>query len=352
VLAHGVAARRSKKIDPIAFLGTLEEGELPPVLAIGGPEHVLTHDALAILRRRALAGGIADFNHDRLDARTHGIQTVLNTAKMLPTMAPRRLVEVDRSEELREEAIAPLEAFLADPPPETTLVFIFGALDLRQKVPKLLNSKVPVAKFDHPRESQMPGLVRQRARRLDLNLTHEVAEGIALTVGSDLGFLERALEKLVLVAEGKRDKKLTLDDVSTHVADTHLEDAFAFGAAIAAGDRAQALARLNALQQNRDAPLKLLGLVAWQLRQLVRARALLDEGLSDDEITRQLKAWGDRAQSLMSGARRFEMRQHERRLGRLALYDRKIKSSPAPDWRWMERMVLELCPPARKQVRA
>ena len=342
-----MAARRSKKTDPIAFLNTLEEGDLPSVVAIGGPEHVLIHDALAVIRRRALEGGLADFNHDRLDARHHGIQQILNTAKILPTMAPRRLVEVDRSEELREEALAPLEAFLENAPEETTLVFVFGALDLRQKVPKLLSSKAPVVKFDHPRESQMPGLVRQRARRLGLSLSHEVAEGIALTVGSDLGFLERALEKLVLVADGIEGNVLTLEEVSTHVADTHLEDAFAFGSAIASGDRVQALTRLHALQQNRDAPLKLLGLVAWQLRQMVRARALLDEGLSDDEITRQLKAWGERAQALMQGARRFDMRQHERRLGRLALYDRKIKSSPAPDWRWMERMVLELCPPSR-----
>jgi len=332
------------KLDVSGFFRLISEDTLPPVIAIGGEERVLLDDAIAIIRRRALEGGLADFNHDRMKARAAGISAIINAAKTFPTMAPRRLVEVDGADDLGEEAAAALEAYLRSPCPETVLLFVFDELDLRQRVGKLLSTHAVAIRFEHPKEREMPGLVRARARRHRLGVDDEVAEALAVTVGTDLGFLERALEKLSLVCE---DGRVTLAAVSEHVADTHLEDAFAFTAALAASDRGLALKRLYALEQNRAAPLQLLGLVAWQLRQVVRARSMLDEGMSPRDVTAALKAFGPRADTLLKAARRFDARSHGRRLGRLGFIDQALKSSRANSWRWMERMVLELCPADR-----
>lgn len=329
------------------ILDDLKDGELPTVLAIGGPERVLVDDALAIVRERALAGGLADFNHDRVKGRARSAQEIVNLARTLPTMAPRRLVEVHDADELGEDALRALDPYLDDPSPETTLVFVFGKFDKRQKFPKTLVKKAAMsARFEHPREREMPGLVRGRARRHKLKVSGDAAEALALTVGTDLGLLERAVEKLALVTEPGAE--LSVDDISAHVADTHLEDAFALGSAVAVGDRTTALRKLAALKQNRTAPLALMGMLAWQLRQVLRAREMLDEGAGEGDVTRQLKAYGARASTLMTAARRFDLRQHTRRLRRLAHIDRVLKfESRAPDWLWLERSVLELCPPQR-----
>lgn len=334
------------KLDVDSFFRAIESDPLPPVIAMGGEERTLHDDALQIVRRRALEGGLADFNHDRVKAKSAGISAIINAARTLPTMAPRRLVEVEGAEDLGEDALVPLENYLKAPVPEAVLLFNFGKLDLRQKVGKLLSKHALTIRFEHPKEREMPRLVQTRARRHELYIDDEVAEALAVTVGTDLGFLERALEKLALVTEGRT---VTLEAVSEHVADTHLEDAFAFGAALAASDRALALKRLHALEQNRAAPLQLMGLVAWQLRQVIRARSLLDEGVPPRDVTAQLKAFGPRAQALIAAAKRFEPRSHARRLGRLGFIDQSLKSSRANGWRWMERMVLELCPPQRSR---
>jgi DNA polymerase III subunit delta len=330
-----------KSKDLNQFFQRLEGDELPPVIAIGGAERAFVADALAVIRQRILDGPMADFNHDRREAKSAPIDEILNLARTLPMMAPKRLVEVHQADDLGEAALDAIKNYLNAPSPEAVLVFVFGKYDQRQKTAKLLARSAFSMRFDHPRDRDMPDIVMQRGRRHGLKMSGETAQAIALTVGTDIGFLERALEKLILVSD---EGKITWEMVSVHVADTHLEDAFAFGRAIALGDRNTALTHLNALILNREAPLKLLGLVAWQLRQVLRARDQLDQRVAPGDITKDLRAYGENASALLRAAKKFDLRIHRKRLSRIAHVDRKLKSSRADSWRWMEQLIFDLCP--------
>lgn len=328
--------------DVDAFLRSLEDGDIPPLVSMGGPERLFVDEALASLRRRVLAGAIAEFNHDRVSAKEKTGDEVVALARTLPTFAPRRLVEVHDADDLNEASSQRLLEYLALPVPETVLVFVFGTLDLRAKLPKALKKAGLLCRFDHPREFEMPRLVKARARRHKLKLSPDAEEALALTVGTDLGLLERALEKLALVAGDGQE--LELEQISEHVADTHLEDAFRLARAVAEQNRVEALRSLASLERARAVPLALTGLLAWQLRQLLRARDLLDDGRSSEEVGKALNAYGARAKALVGAARKLETEQHKRRLLRLAHVDRALKSSRADGWQLMQRLVLELCP--------
>jgi DNA polymerase-3 subunit delta len=330
------------------FFEQIEDGDLPPVIAVGGPERALVDDAIGIIRRRALEGAIPEFNHDQVVAKEAGADRIVSLAETLPTMARRRLVEVQDADQLSDTAR--LEAYLQNPAQETVLLFIFASMDMRKGLARLVKKlKHTHARFDHPRERDMPGFVRARARRHGVKLAGEAVEALALTVGTDLVLLDRGLEKLALVADGG---EATLQDVSEHVADTHLEDAFRLVRAFADGNRTAALTSLRALEAGREEPLRLLGLVAWQLRRTLRARAILDGGGGKQEIKTALnESWDSRAEALMRAARKFDLRQHERRLMRVVQCDRMLKSSRAGMWRWMERLALELCPEPRRRRR-
>ncbi len=328
--------------DADAFFRALEQGDPPAVVAFGGEERVFVDEALAIVRARALQGGLADFNHDRVSLRERTLAEALSAAATLPLMSPRRLVEVRDAELLKESDLERLEAYLDAPSPTTTVCFVFDQIDLREKAAKLIDKKALMARFEHPKERDMPGLAARRGKKHKLSLDHAAAEALAITVGTDLTLLERALEKLALVAEGG---KVTVDDVSTHVADTHMEDAFGLGRAVAKADRGDALQRIAALEAGRDAaPLQLIGLLAWQLRQVLRAHAMLDDGAHPDDVGRELRVFGDRQHALITAARRFDAAGHARRLERLAETDRALKSSRAPPWLIMAKLVIELCP--------
>lgn len=331
--------------DPDAFLHVVEEQPLPPVIACGGVERVYTDDVVATVRRRALAGGLPDFNHDRVSARDRPFADVVALANTLPMMSPRRLVEVRDAEAIREHDLPALEAYLQAPAKETVLLLLFGAIDLRDKAIKLLDKHALLCRFEHPKERDLPQHVARRARRHGLTLDRAAVDALAATVGADLTLLERALEKLALMAEGG---VVGAALVETHVADTHLEDAFALARAVASGDRAAALRSLGALQANREEPLRLLGLLAWQLRQVARTRALLDAGSGPQEVGRELSLYGDRLQAAVGAAKNGDAAAHAARLVRLAGADGVLKGSRQPPWLVMHRLVLDLCPaPAR-----
>jgi DNA polymerase-3 subunit delta len=320
-----------------AFFGVLEKGELPAVVAFGGDERVFVDEALVTVRSRVLSGGLADFNHDRISARERRGHDVVALCNTLPVMAPRRLVEVRDADALGEDDVDVIGSYLERPCPETVLCLVLGAVDERARLPKLLvkSPQVLLCRFDHPKEWEMPRFVERRARRLKLGLQPGAADALAVTVGNDLTLLERALEKLAIAVQGD----VSVDDVGRHVADTHMEDAFAWVRAVACADRVAAIRATAALQAAREEPLRLIGLLAWQLRQVAQARALLDDGR---DPARELRLFGDRAAPVLQAARMFEPPRHAERLVRLAEADRSLKSSRQPPWLQMVRLVHEL----------
>ena len=340
---------------PDAFLAALAKDPLPLVIAMGGAERVYVDDALLMLRTSALAGGLVDFNHDRTSARDRSFQQIAGMCRTLPVMAKRRLVEVKDAGHIKEPDFDELTAYLTRPSPETVLVLLFDDIDLRDKLVKLVDKHALLCRFEHPKEREMPQHVQRRARRHQLRLDGNAVEALAATVGADLTLLERALEKLALVAEGGAGEwpLITAALVEKHVADTHMEDAFAFARAVAKQQRGPALASLAALQAAREEPLRLLGLLAWQLRLVARARALLEEGRSSQGVGSELSLYGDRLSATLELAKRGRsFADHADRLALQATADGLLKGSRQPPWLIMTRLVLALCPAAERRGQA
>lgn len=326
------------------FFGAIEKAELPPVVGMGGAERVYVDDALLTIRKSALSGGMADFNHDRVSARERSVSQVVAMCRTLPVMSKRRLVEVkDVGLWKDDSSLEELGAYLTRPNPETVLLMLFDDIDLRDKLVKLVDKHALLCRFEHPKDRDMPSHVQRRARRHALKLDGGAVDALAATVGADLTLLERALEKLALVVDPE-SKVVTSELVERHVADTHLEDAFAFARAVAKQQRGPALSSLAALQAAREEPLRIVGLLAWQLRVVARARALLDEGSTAQQIGSELSLFGDRLSSTLDFAKKLDMRGQAQRLAALAAADRALKGSRQPPWLVMTKLVLDLCP--------
>ena len=331
---------------PQQFFSALESSEaLPSIIGCGGAERVLIDDALKIIRKKALKGAMVEFNHDRVSAKEESANDIVNLARQLPTMAKRRLLEVHDSEDI--EPNDTLLELLQNPLPETVVLFVYGSkCDVRRKFTKSLSKHGLFAKFDHPNENDMIRWTERRSKMRKLTLSHEATQAIALTVGNDIGLLDRALDKLELLAH---DEEITLSLIEKHITNTSVQDAFALGRSVALGDRKSSLIALAKLERDRAAPIQLMGLLAWQLRLVTKARALLDENQGEAQIKKELRLFGANSGAVMRAARQYKLMQHERRLGRLADTDLALKSSAARPWLLMTDLVLRLCPAPKSE---
>lgn len=322
-----------------------KKGTWPNVIALCGDERALIEEALSTVRTQVLSQGLADFNHDRVSAKTSPTAHIVDAANALPVMADKRLVEVLDAEAISADDAEMIVAYAQSPNPSTVVLLHLQAADGRNKLVKLLDEKGLVYKFEHPTLDQMPAIAMTRARAFGLSLDQEVAHLITMETGASLLLLDRALEKLALVAI---DGKVTPDDVAEQVAQMALQDAFSLARAVATGDRVRAERHLAELEMAHEVPLRLVGMLSWQLRQVLKARLLIDQGLADREIGKMLSIYGDRLQPILSTARKWRKETHVLRLSRLCQLDRELKSSRATSWLWLEKMVMQLCPVATR----
>ena len=319
---------------------------IPPVLAIGGEEAGYIADLKKMITKQVVEGPMAELNHDKLSAKEKDLAQMLQLAQTLPMMAPRRLVEISDADlwGKSDKELQMMKEYCQSPCPETVVLLLLNKVDKRQKWVKLLDKSAVLVRCDAPSEREMPTLIQRLGNEMGLELQDEAVDALLLSVGINTLMMRTAIEKLALACP---EKIVSVEDVSEHVASTRMEDAFALGRAILNEDRHASLSYLFKLKRNREEPMKILGMLAWQLRQVAQARALLDDGFSPTEIGKKQRLFGYRLDPVVRAARKRPLKYHTRSLSWLAELDNTFKSagaSPKMYWLYLERTILRLCP--------
>jgi DNA polymerase III delta subunit len=187
-------------------------------------------------------------------------------------MVPRRVIILLEAEKLlipkREGKAADedqerIEAFLQDPPPQATVVFVFGQVDMRRRVMKLLVKQAQVidcGTIDNPADAEM--WVKTRAAREKLNLEPAAVRALIDRAGLDIVRLRAGLERVALYAMGQ--PSITMDDVKQVVpAGPQAEEDFGIANAIRNGDAAAAIQQLTAALDAGGVPFMLMGQLRW-----------------------------------------------------------------------------------------
>jgi DNA polymerase-3 subunit delta len=230
-------------------------GETAPLYLLIGADDV-EKSAMAGEFVEMVDEGLRAFNLDRFYGAETKVGTLLDAANTLPMMVPRRVVIVLEAEKLlipkreskaADEDLARLELFLKKPPPETSVVFVAGSLDLRRRIVKLLIKEAQVVDCGTIEDAaDAERWLKARAARDGATLEPAAVRALLERAGLDLVRLRSGLERLMLYAMGQ--PVITAEDVRQ---------------AVAAGPEAQAdFGIAKAIWRNdvRDA-LKELGLV-------------------------------------------------------------------------------------------
>jgi DNA polymerase-3 subunit delta len=165
--------------------------------------------------------GLEAFNLERLYGGEASVDRLIESARTLPMMSPRRVIIVLEAEKLltpkRESKASEaeqerLEEFLKAPPPHTTIVFVCGPLDSRRKVVKLLLKEAQVVDCGTIEDAAAADRwVKTRAARDKLPLDAGAVRALVDRAGPDLVRLRAGLERVALYALGQ--STITADDV-------------------------------------------------------------------------------------------------------------------------------------------
>src|SRR5450432_3958478 len=328
-----------------------QEQKLRPVYLLVGDERHLEGNVVRALRSAAIAGGIPGLNEDQIQAHDSDVDTALAAARTLPMMAKRRFVLVRGLEhwEAREgsegKALAPLDRlceYAQNPSPSTTLVLLGGELDKRRKLVTAARKDGWIVSCEVLSRADLPSYIERGARERGNALEPGVADLIAELAGPELGPVTDALERCCLYAGA--GKPVTEDVVAECVVRLRAKTVWELVAAVGKRDPGAALSALDEVYDPQDRGLRLLGVLAWSTRQMLRFESALSEGLSPHDAAVRAGAPPFKARELAEQVKRISRADLERWLETLAELDYALKGgSRRPAKSVLEHGILKLC---------
>jgi DNA polymerase III delta subunit len=272
---------------PPARLDCQAVSELKPAYLICGDDDAKIDAWRARVRRRADEergpGGLETF-----DARLSEPDEVALALAALTFDPGTRYVLVDNAGVWKASQLGPLEAVLADMPPDSVLVTIVRGRALKQVCKAVERAGGEIREYAAPKPWELPKWTVERAHELGLQVDGEAAKQLVALVGAGQQRLSRELEKLALAIHPRTN--LSAADVDALAARDASPQAYDLGDALVAGDLRASLALAEQLEAHGERAGRLMFPVVRRLREVHRAAALLDSGVPDAKVGEALRA--------------------------------------------------------------
>jgi DNA polymerase III subunit delta len=204
--------------------------------------------------------------------------------------------------------------YLEDPSPGSDLILIGKKLGARERLLSAVKNAGEVHTFDQPTGKALVRWLVGYAKQMDLDLPEDVAEALANRCSGDKMRLLQETEKLALYVG---DGTATCDDVAALCPPDVQSNIFAFVDSLAAGERDRALALLEDLIGAGEPALRLTFMIRRQFQLVSRARALLDRGTPQKELSSRLKVPPFVARKLEEQGRKLDEEDLERALAQI-----------------------------------
>ncbi|RLA89858.1 MAG: DNA polymerase III subunit delta [Deltaproteobacteria bacterium] len=325
----------------------LKKQTLRPVYLFYGEEEFLLRRALERLQTGLRADDQQQSEKHILEAEDTSLAEVLSQARVPSLWGTRQLIVLYNADRYKAAELKPLGSYLDAPTPQTCLVLVAPGLKFKEveRHPywRRLQEQEAALGFFRLKEAALPRWLEQEARRQGKVLPPAAAQRLIETVGDNLLELAQELEKLVLYMGA--EKTITAPLVSQLTCASRSFTIFALVDALGQRRPEQALQILKRLLELGEPPLKILVMLARQLRLLLRLQDYQDAATPVEEQARRLGLPRGIVLKLQRQAAHFRVAELRSHLFNLHRADQGLKTSPLPPRLWLEKVILELCPP-------
>jgi DNA polymerase-3 subunit delta len=339
------------RVSPEELLARLEKGKVIPAILLLGEEPYLRDSCRAHLIEKFVPEASRTWAVSRYSADRGETEAALGQSQTLPMLARQQVVFLEDAEAIeelgeknREEAVAQLDAYLADPAPFTVLVVEATGLDQRMKLGKLLAEKTLVVECglgEKSEERQAAAVVLARAIAKEQGVEFEkgAAEDLAEFVAADLMRLKTEIDKLSTYAAER--KLIRREDVSALVVSEKTTTVWELADMIASRQPKKALEFLDRLLRDGEELLPMLGAITWMYRKLMEASEV--KGVTNGwQAARALGMRPEQAELALQNARKISKARLLAGLRALQKADDRLKRGGEDARAVMEFLVTEL----------
>ncbi|OFZ22032.1 MAG: hypothetical protein A2X94_16410 [Bdellovibrionales bacterium GWB1_55_8] len=256
------------KLEPKIVQRELEQGVLWPVYWLYGHERMKARELLKRIRHTVLdgSGGVLGLQEESFDAAETPASTILDSAQSPALGGGTRLLVIREAHSLKNaEELLPLLGPKAKREDLTSVcVFLSKDLDARKRFSKQLIEKAAVVPCDEVPEAEREAWVGYLSKRKGIELGPELVIQLSSLDPWSLDMIEQELEKYSVALSSGEQSSAVLQGNAAALAGGADE----FLSAFFSRDLATVLRHIELFADKPDEALPLLGLFAWNVRQL------------------------------------------------------------------------------------
>ena len=332
--------------DWVTWRRNLAAGRISPVYLVHGEEAFLKEEAVRRIREAVLAedADSASWNLTVLEGGGTSLPEILDAARTLPMLAPRRLIWVKEAEKLRDSEMAVLREYLQAPVSCACIIFTTasGKADFRRALFKTLQVSATVLECQPLRGSSVHRWIQDRVKDLGAEIDPEGLTLLEMQAGPELLRLDQELKKVLDFIAPRR--QITSQALGETLGTAAAGSVFEWVDQAGAGETGDAIRLLRGLAAEGEEPVRLLFLLTRHLRMLILGQSLLKAGQRGKDLASALgfPPYPFLIEKMQRQIQRFPPGAGDRVLRRLLEADRALKSGSGKPQAVLEKLMLDL----------
>ena len=322
-------------LSPEHVLDLLKRGQLGKVYLFYGPGDFRIERTLGQVREAFIPEAARDFNLQIFygDKNTNPAD-IVDAARSIPFLSSNRLIIVRRTENILTPDLEGFIPYIDKPSESTCLIFVSSKTDFKKKFYKKIRSAGGAVNFKQLYDRQVLPWIKRMAKDLGLTITEEACVYLQGIIGNRLRDLNSELEKLYL-RHGKG--AVGVDEIKELAIYSRIYTIFELMDQISLRRRSESMSILSRYieEEGRDAAFGIIGMLNRQIRLIIQARSIADQGGRAPDVTKKLRVPPFLANKILQQSKHWSIENLENALYLLYQADGYLKSGSQP------RLILE-----------
>ncbi len=198
------------------IVGDIGSGNIKPIYFLFGEESYYIDKVAEYIEKNVLQEEERGFNQMVLYGRDVTIDDIVSNAKRFPMMAERQVLIVKEAQHL-SRTIENLTGYVENPQPSTVLVicYKYKKLDKRKKLYKAVQKAGVLFESKKLYDNQVSDWIRKTMPGRGYTISHKAAILLVEFLGTDLGRVDKELEKLQLILP--KETEITAEHIEEHI---------------------------------------------------------------------------------------------------------------------------------------
>ena len=315
----------------------IKRGQFAQVYLLYGEEAYLKKQYKDKLKHAMVPEGDT-MNFSAFEGKSINPKEIIDLAETLPFFADRRVILIENSGFFKN-ACEELAEYLPQVAPATHFIFVEDEVDKRSKMYKAAKASGRIVEFLPQTEELLTRWILGRLKREGKNITGSVMQLFLTKTGTDMGNIDRELEKLLCYTLDR--DVITAEDVEAVVTEQTTNKIFEMVNAVAEHNQRRALDLYYDLLTLKEPPMRIMFLISRQFQILFHIRDMAAKGLDQQTMAKKAGIPPFAVRKNVSQAKGFTMEQLKQALCEGAELEEAVKTGRMDDQMAVELFLMK-----------